>query len=407
MPNYKVEIGFDQLTNLGNLFLLDDATKGRLDNTTYTLGGGGFWVDVSERLRSINTNRGKSRQLDRYTAGQATVTFNNFDRAFDPTYTASPYYGEIVPRRKIRISIDGLYIYTGIIEDWNLTYTADGESLAVAQAADAFTVLAKQTLDNQTFSAELSGTRINNVLSNTGVAWSLDDRNIDVGYTQMGISSVTSADNALEYLQTVTDSEPGDLFIDALGRVNFKDRNTFVDVVDVLFADDGTGIGYNNLLVTYGSELLYNEISSTSSILLTTSTVSSTDSITKYGLLPLQVTDLLINTQYDLDNYGGYLLRQFKEPEFRFEALEVNLTKLSGANYYKLLDLELGNVVQVKFTPNKIGSPIQDYVMVTSIDHEIRIDSHTIKFGFATIPNFDLVLDSPFFGILDKNTLAW
>lgn len=407
MPNYKVEIGFDQLTNLGNLFLLDDATKGRLDNTTYTLGGGGFWVDVSSRLRSISTNRGKSRQLDRFTAGQASVTFNNFDRAFDPTYTSSPYYGEIVPRRKIRISIDGIFLYTGIIDDWNLTYSADGESIAVAQASDAFTVLAKQTLDDATYSAELSGTRINNVLSNLGVAWSLDDRNIDVGYTQVGISSVTSADNALEYLQTVTDSEPGDLFIDALGRVNFKDRNTYLDVVNLMFADDGTGIPYNNLLVTYGSELLYNEISSTSSILLTTSTVSSSDSITKYGLLPLQINDLLINTQYDLDNYGGYLLRQFKEPEFRFESIEVVLNDLSENDRISIAELELGNVVQVKFTPNGIGSPIQDYVQICSIDHEIRYDSHTVRMGFATIPNFDLVLDSPVFGILDKNTLAW
>lgn len=407
MPNYKVEIGFDQLTELGNLFILDDAVKGRLDNTTYTLGGGGFWVDVSQRLRSISTSRGKSRQLDRYTAGQATITFNNFDRAFDPTYTLSPFYGEIVPRRNVRISVDGLFIYYGIIEDWNLVYNATGESVAEATASDAFTVLAKQQLDDQTFPAELSGTRIAKVLSNTGVAWSLDNRDIDPGFTLLSSETVDASNNALEYLQAVTDSEPGNLFIDSLGRVVFKDRNTYLDVVDLIFADDGTGIGYNNLVVTYGSELLYNEITSTSVNLPLSSKVTADDSITKYGLLPLQVDNLLIETQYDLDNYGGYLLRQFREPEFRFESMEVNIKKLNPDKYDMVMNLELGDVVQVKFTPNGISPAIQDYVQITSLAHDITTQNHSLRIGFATIPNFDLVLDSPVFGILDNNTLAW
>ncbi len=407
MPNYKVEIGFDQLTELGNLFLLDDAVKGRLDNTTYTLGGGGFWVDVSERLRSITTDRGKSRQLDRFTSGQATIVFNNQDRAFDPTYTLSPFYGEIVPRRNVRISVDGLFIYYGIIEDWNLLYNATGESIAEASASDAFTVLAKQNLDDEIFPIELSGSRITRVLDNLGVAWSLDNRNIDVGFTLLGLETVNASNNALEYLQTVTDSEPGNLFIDALGRVTFKDRNTYLDVVDLLFADDGSGIGYNNLVVTYGSELLYNQITSTSSILAFSSTVTADDSITKYGLLPLQVDNLLIETEYDLDNYGGYLLRQFREPEFRFESMEINIKKLTPAKYDMVMNLELGNVVQVKFTPNGISPAIQEYVQITSLAHDITTENHSLRIGFATIPNFDLVLDSPVFGILDKNTLAW
>ena len=407
MPNYKVEIGFDQLTELGNLFLLDDVVKGRLDNTTYTLGGGGFWVDVSQRLRSITTNRGKSRQLDRFTAGQATLVFNNQDRAFDPTYTLSPFYGEIVPRRNIRISVDGLFIYYGIIEDWNLLYNATGESIAEASASDAFTVLAKQTLDDETFPMEFSGQRIERVLSNLGVAWSVDNRNIDEGFTLISGETVNASDNALDYLQRVTDSEPGNLFIDALGRVTFKDRNTFVDVVDLMFADDGSGIGYNNLVVTYGSELLYNQITSTSTNIISSSVVTADDSITKYGLLPLQVDNLLIETQYDLDSYGGYLLRQFREPEFRFESMDINIKKLTPDKYDMVLNLEIGNVVQVKFTPNGIGPAIQDYVLITSLAHDITVDNHSLRIGFATIPNFDLVLDSPIFGILDKNTLAW
>jgi len=407
VPNYKVEIGFDQLTELGNLFILDDAIKGRLDNTTYTLGGGGFWVDVSERLQSISTDRGKSRQLDRFTAGQATITFINQDRAFDPTYTLSPFYGEIVPRRNVRISVDGLFIYYGIIEDWNLIYNVSGESIAEARASDAFTVLAKQSLDDEVFPIELSGSRIAKVLNNLGVAWSVDNRDIDAGFTMLGLETVNASNNALEYLQTVTDSEPGNLFIDALGRVAFRDRNAYLDVVDLMFADDGSGIGYSNLVVTYGSELLYNQITSTSTILGLSSTVTADDSITKYGLIPLQIDNLLIEEEYDLDNYGGYLLRQFREPEFRFESMEINIKDLSPSEYSQVMNLELGDVVQVKFTPNGISPAIQEYIQISSLAHDITTQNHTLRMGFATIPNFDLVLDSPVFGIMDNNTLAW
>jgi hypothetical protein len=119
------------------------------------------------------------------------------------------------------------------------------------------------------------------------------------------------------------------------------------------------------------------------------------------------VDNLLIETQYDLDSYGGYLLRQFREPEFRFESMDINIKKLTPDKYDMVLNLEIGNVVQVRFTPNGIGPAIQDYVLITSLAHDITVDNHSLRIGFATIPNFDLVLDSPIFGILDKNTLAW
>lgn len=105
----KVEIGFDLPSSSGNFFTLDSATKGKLDNTTYKLSGVIFY-DVTSRVKQYTVRRGKSRQLENFNAGIATVTFDNRDRAFDPTFAASPYYGQIIPKREIRITTNPSFV---------------------------------------------------------------------------------------------------------------------------------------------------------------------------------------------------------------------------------------------------------------------------------------------------------
>jgi hypothetical protein len=103
IPTPKVEIGFDVVGANANLLTLDNPTKGQLDNPAYPLGGQIFY-DVTAKVKSIATRRGKNRQLDEFDGGLANVVFDNNDRTFDPEYVNSPYYGQIIPKRAIRIS---------------------------------------------------------------------------------------------------------------------------------------------------------------------------------------------------------------------------------------------------------------------------------------------------------------
>jgi hypothetical protein len=85
----KVSVAFDLSANgVGNYFTLDDPVKGVLDNTTYVLAGD-VLVDLTDRVRSVQVKRGRNRQLGRFTAGAANVTFDNRDRYLDPTYLAT------------------------------------------------------------------------------------------------------------------------------------------------------------------------------------------------------------------------------------------------------------------------------------------------------------------------------
>jgi len=128
VPTPKVEIGFDLTdTGRGPFLKLDDPVSGKLDDPNWVLGGTLFY-DVTSKVKSIAISRGKNRELDTFETGLANVVFNNQDRTFDPEYTLSPYYGQIIPRRSIRISSGGEYIFWGVVDDWNLDYDPNNDN---------------------------------------------------------------------------------------------------------------------------------------------------------------------------------------------------------------------------------------------------------------------------------------
>jgi len=72
-----------------------------------------------------------------------------------------------------------------------------------------------------------------------------------------------------------------------------------------------------------------------------------------------------------------------------------------------VLALELGELVEVKYTPSGIGDQIDQFVRIDSIEHRITPGQHYVKFDFSRAEAVALVLDSTDFGILDTNTLGY
>lgn len=405
MVNTTVEVAFELTVGDTPYFRLNDPVKGRLNNVSYRLAGPIF-IDVTDQVAAVSISRGKNRELERYSAGNAQVTLHNENRWFDPLNTASPYVGNIIPRRAIRISSAGVTQFTGVIEDWNLDYDVSGKSNAVVQAADAFTLLAQQSLTAGTGVVESTGDRVNTVLSMPSVGWPLTQRRIDEGSAEVGADVFDPADTALSYLQLVEASEQGQLFMDKDGYVKFV-RGTVSPTASAskaTFADDGTGIAYTSAAISYGTELLYNQV--TVSAPTSTQTWENLDSQLKYGITTTDVETVLGNSAAVL-SLAQFWVAKYGEPEYRFEALEVSLDGLSGADVDTVLNVELGDLVEIKFTPNGIGSPIERFGQITKIDHSIGADRHTVTFGFGSLQFSFLVLDDLGFGILDEYVLAF
>jgi hypothetical protein len=405
LPTKTVEIGFDLSSAGGPFFTLDDPVQGVLDNTSFTLGGTLFY-DVTDYVININSNRGRSRELDKYNAGGLEVVFDNSTRVFDPLNSASPYAGQIVPHREIRVKSNGSAVFYGLIDDWNLNYNPGGDNTAAAVASDGFTLLAQQTLSAHTAIPQLTGARIVAILDRPEVNWDSTNRNIDTGTISLQGDVVDEGAGALTYLQVVETTESGNFFIDKSGRITFQDTLTGPSSAGlVVLTDDGTGIPFSNVAVVYGSELLYNRIVITRAG-GSPKVAEDTDSQNSYGISSLNMDGLLFNSDTESLALADALLGTYSEPEYRFDSITIQMSELSTAQQNSLLALELTDQVKIKFTPNNIGSQIVKYGQITGIDHRVGIFVHELTFRFRTLEYAEFVLDDAVFGLLDTGRLG-
>lgn len=383
---------------LSKAFTLDDAVAGVIGNTEFTVGGISF-TDITSRVTGLSLSRGKNRDLDRFNAGTLSVTVNNEDRAFDPLYTSSPFYGDIVPRRDVRVLANGTAVqYVGKILDWNFDFEPNGRQSASLEAADGFTFLAQQELTPGTAVAELTGARVEAVLSQPSVDWPVADRVIDAGNSDLGADVFDG--NVLSYLQKVEQSEGGLLFIDKSGRVAFVDRLTTPTVDNVtVFADDGSGIPFAPAALDYGTEQLYNSITVTSPG--STAVANGALSQTRYGIAELTV-DTLIDDADEVQGLADLLLSRFSEPQLRFQAIRVDVDKISAPQRAEVFALEIGDVAQVKLTPGNppVGAKVERYGQIIQIAHDVSPASHQVTFGLGSLQTSLFVIGDPEFGTI-------
>ena len=399
----KVELGFTEEGQGAPFFRLDDPVLGVLDSPTVFLGGADVFVDVTEFFNNYTLTRGKSRELDKYESGQASIVFQNSTRAFDPTFEASPYFGQIVPKRAVRISNEDIVQFEGTVEDWNIAYQPGGQSLAVAQCFDSTSYLTGLTFGEVAFDEESTEERINAVLD--AISWSSELRDIDSTVATMGAGTAPPDTNVLEYLQTVARSEPGDLFISKDADVKFVGRNQAFTSEGLTFADDGTGVGYKTIEAVFGSEELFNRVTVSSSA--GTVVKSNSSSIGEYGERDL-VRPTFLSSIDELTQLAEFLVDRFDLPEFRFEGITLDLRAQDESTRTEILDLELGDIVEVKFTPNDIPPQILRYGKIIGITQNINPTSQEIAFRLQTTENALLVLDEQVFGKLDaSNELGW
>ncbi len=369
---------------------------------------GATTYDVTAYVKSVSVERGRSRELDKFDAGTFTITFENRNRYFDPLNTSSPYNGLIVPNVGIWVQTEGLGRIYGFIKDWNLMYDVSGESTAVAAGADAFSFLAQQELSSDLSAPEqTAGNRIGYVLTQPDVTWPYGgpDWVLDITNTrQVQGQTISKGTNILEYAQLVERTEQGYFFTNHDGVIEFQKNGYQLDG-GVLFTDDGTDIPYQGLEIVYGSELLYNTVNLTRLGGAIQSTDSPT-SVAAYGASVFEDTDLLYVTDAETLNAALILLAKYEEPEYRFDSVTVFLNGLSNADQQRVLVLDLAQTVQVRLTPNGVGSPITKYVRIIGISEKLEVDSHTITFKFESIANEVLILDSDVSGLLDYNVLG-
>jgi hypothetical protein len=383
-----------------------------LDNTEFTLGGDRFF-DITPRLVTTTVRRGKNNALDRIDAGITSIVVDNSDREFDPLYENGPYFGQLVPRRSVRVSANDLPVFVGFIDDFDIQYEPGKQSVVQIQVSDAFSVLANSGLEEFTPDSELSGARINTVLDRPEVAWPEELRDIDPGNSVMLDADVAEGTGTLEYLQLVSNSEFGTLFLAKDGKIAYRERNAVPNIPDLVFSDEiesgeYTGIQFADVNIVYGSENLYNRITLENADLFPEQAFAEdANSQILYGPRTLTQSGLLIQDPEQLEFLAEFLLARYKEPQYRFETVTVVLDTITPENQDKVLDLEIGDIVLVRFEPSDIPPAIEQYCRIIGINHDWNPGSKNISFSLERLDFAIFILDDAVLGQLDNDRLAY
>ena len=363
-PTINCIINFSSGASFGQACIIGSGVLGvnvLADSATVT-------ADVSSQVQAVSIQRGRNANADQFQAGTASVRIADINGDFNPENLSSPYAGLLAPLRKITITATDnntnlVYpLFAGYITGYNFTQAqVVGEvSYTTLTASDGFRLLNMGTVSTVTggTAGQLSGARCTAILNQ--IAWPTSMRDIDTGQTTMQVDPGTSR-TALNALQTVETSEYGALYMDASGNVVFQDRaltSSSIGSASTSFADDGTGIQYQNVRWVLDDSLVYNKASITATG-LATQTATNQTSIDKYFLHSYAKSDLLMQTTGEALNYALAYVASRQETAVRCDA--VTLLDLNTVGYdagiVAALELDYFDTITVKSTqPNSVGT---------------------------------------------------
>ena len=414
-----VEIDFSNGPSFGYPFTLNDPAS-LLDSAVLADSPSDI-VDITGQVMRCSTRRGRNRILSNFEAGTATVVLNDPNSDFNPQNTSSPYYGKLVPLRKIRIYADVIlgaipykfYIFSGYITSYDTSFYqgTDATATVTLQCVDGFRLLANVSTDIPPVpgcsAGQLSGTRVNALLDYAD--WPNSLRNIDVGDSNMQADPGGNR-SILQALQTIEQSEFGAFYIQPTGVARFLDRTDVSQLADIVvrtYSDTGASgtLPYTNIDISYDDQLILNDVTVTR-LGGTPQIVIDQPSVDTYFYKSGQRTDILVETDAEALDQAETLVASRKDATLRVDSMTVNLNNDNpaqnvaalGADIYQLVDIE-------KTMPG--GSSIVSELFIQGIQHDVTTNSWNVKLLTAEPIIQAFILDSSTQGVLDTNALSY
>lgn len=409
----KIATGFQV-----DAYVLDDALKGVLDNTTYVLDGTTEFADVMDSTTNITVRRGRRDVGDQFSAGTMTFTIQDVDGVFNPFDENSPYYDTaeskpgLAPLRAvqlIRYSATNVpeSIFSGFVVNFDYNFGLGTLDTVTVYCADQFYLLAQTYLDELNVTAETSGERIETVLDLPEVDFPAGSRAISTGTVNLGHDAaytVPAGTNVLQYLTQINQTaEFGRLFMSRAGVLTFQDRigNTLSAPV-AAFNDDGTNFKYDGVGISFEADSVINRSVVTA---LDGDTYTATDagSIATYFIQTSSITNSLLHEAAAIQSAAEYLLNP--EPEPRFTSVATKFLMLTTAQKDTLATVDIGDTISVEKTfPSGNGTTqLAQELSVEGIEHYLDFSTgHRVLYSTApTTIVFELILDDATYGTLD------
>jgi hypothetical protein len=412
-PRLGVSINFQDGPAFGNPLILNDILTpldvGILADAPSDI------VDITDMVYKCSTRRGRLRILSNFEVGTATVTLFDPNSWFNPFNEDSPYYGKLVPLRKIQIWADielagvdyRFYIFSGYITDYDTQfYVGSNETASVTlRCADGFRLLNNVSTGTSPIpgavAGQLSGVRVEDLLDFAGFPDSM--RQIEPGDSTMQ-ADPGGQRNILQAIQTVEQSEFGAFYMSPVGGAKFLSRTDITKLADAparTYSDTGAPdtITYSDLDFAYDDQLILNDVTVTR-IGGTPQREQSEASILRYFRKSGQRSDILVQTDVESNDQARTLLASRKNAELRIDSMSLNLSdtdqtsrNVAGlrADIYTLVNIE-------KTMPG--GSTVLRELFVQGVQHDVTPTTWMTKLLTAEPIIQGFILDSENQGIL-------
>ena len=415
--NYSllIDTGYD----VGS-FTLDSDIKGLLDGV-YPLGPTTDFADVTDSTTQISIRRGRRDIGDQFAAGTMTFTINDVDGIFNPFDENGPYYNTpealpgLAPLRAVElirydIANNPEYLYRGKIVNYDYNFALDGIDTVTVYCSDNFYLLSQTFMDELNVGVETSGERITTVLDlpevnyPTGAARNIDAGTVDLGHD--AAYTVPGGTNVLAYLLQVNQTaEFGRFFVSRDGVLTFTPRvGTTLSGPVIDFMDDGTGVPYTNLGITFEADSVTNR-AYVENLGTATATADDLASQAAFFVQTYSITNSLLDDT-ELAAAATYLLDG--TPEARYNSIETVFGALTNAQRDNVAIIDIADTISIErtFVTGATTTTLAQELSVEGVEHTITLDGHRVSlFTSPTTIVFELVLDNALYGTIDTTNV--
>ena len=408
LPSVNVTFDFSSSPIFGYSFTIGDPQHGIIGQNVFADSASDV-VDISSQVGKVTINRGYNLLQDQFQTGTGTIRIYDPNGDWNPQNTASPYYGKLIPLRKVRVSGNGEYIFSGYTTAYNYTYPKDQEiGFVDVEMSDAFRLFNMANITTVTGQAagQTTGTRINKILDT--VSWPNSMRSIENGQSTVQADPATSR-TSLNAIKNCEFSEQGAFYVGTTGNAIFLQRSSIIaksGANPTYFANDGSGISYANIKFAFDDKLIINQ----ANITRTGGTLQNaynSDSINKYFPHSISVSDLVVETDAEALNIARAYVATRAETTIRIDALTLDLnTPDYAAGITAALTLDFFDTVSIK-NVGQDGTITQKTLQCMGVSHEITPSSWktTLTTSEPIIDGF--IIGSSLYGIIGQSVMTY
>ena len=408
-----VTFDFSSSPTFGYSFTIGDPLHGIL-GTNVLADATSNVVDISTQVTQISIQGGYNLLTDQFEASICNFRIYDPLGLWNPQNTLSPYYGKLMPNRKVRVSTTylgvGHFLFSGYASSYNYTYPKD-QIIGYVDilATDAFRLFQLTSVSTiaATPSGQSTGARINAILDS--ISWPTSMRSIDTGDSLCQADPATTR-TALGALKNVEMVEQGAFYINGEGNAVFKSRSNVektngADPVTT-FNNNGSAIGYFNLTFAHDDKLIINQ-STVTNIGGTAQYASDATSITAYYPHSYNMPSLVGLTDADALNIARLYVSTRKDTTIRIDNLTLDLTTPNyAAGVLAGLTLDFFNTVSITSTTQNATS-ITKTLQVMGNAYEITPTNFKATFTTSEPISDAFIIGSSLYGLIGVTAMTY